>query len=142
MDVKRSSIVLIFFFCGIILLIYGVKYASKRQYRSFSDTFKTELTNISRINIQDGNTGEEYVINGIEDIEKIVNAFNKAEYKKNPRKEIAAGFTYYIIFFDKNDLKVFDFVVTKRTIYTDKTSYIIKNDISEVLDFIKNLIDE
>jgi len=142
MDVKRSSIVLIFIFCGIILLIYSVKYASKKQYRSFSDTFKTELTNISRINIQDGNTGEEYVINSIEDIEKIVYAFNKAEYKKNPKKEIAAGFTYYIIFFDKNDLKVFDFVVTKRTIYTDKTSYIIKNDISEVLDFIKNLIDE
>lgn len=52
------------------------------------------------------------------------------------------GFTYHITFFDENNLKVFDALVTKRTIYTDKTSYIIKDDISEVLNFIKNLINE
>lgn len=83
MKLRRFPIVIICSLCVLLLLVYGIRYTNQtQQYKSFSGAFKQELTNISRITIQDGNTGEKYSINDIESIRVISDAFKQAQYKR------------------------------------------------------------
>ena len=141
MKINRTITVIICLFCGLALLVFGMKLVNQRQYKTFSATFKRELSDINNITILDGNTGEKHDIDDWEIIRLTTEAFQRAEYKINPSKEMSTGFTYAISFYDADGTIIFDPVVTKRTIYSNKSSYVIKVDISDTLDYIKELLE-
>lgn len=142
MKLRRFSIVFICVLCGFLLLAYGIRYIIQtQQYKSFSDTFKQELTNISKISILDGNTGQIYDINDIESIRVIIDAFKQAQYKKIISRESPVGYRYSIDFFSEDGTEAFHLILTSRTVSISKVRYYINTDFSQLLDYIEDLID-
>lgn len=141
---KKKNVIFVICFCCIIILfvisIYRMGYISL-TYKSFYKIFSTNLNEVTIITILDGNTGEIHEISKKENIGKIINLFERYEYKKEKSKDIPLGYKYLLRFLNDENDEIFHFTISDGAITYNSSRYVSRSKMIELMDYIKEIIN-
>lgn len=141
---KKKNVIFVICFCCIIILLVISIYRMGNitlTYKSFYKIFSTNLNEVTKITILDGNTGEIHKISKKENIEKIINLFERYEYKKEKSKDIPLGYKYLLRFLNKENDEIFHFTISDGTITYNSSRYVSRSKMIELMDYIKEIIN-
>lgn len=129
-----GSIILSVVVCYLLINCY--------RYETLEDKLSISLDDVTEIKVLDGNNGNMYMIENINEVKSIIVGLEENMYKKEFSRERVTGYRYSLTLFNGLEKEVLSITLSSNRISGIEQSLLSKNSMEQLLITISEIISD